>query len=213
MADREHRPPARTSYASRIDEEGQLHLPEPLRDLTGLSPGMDVTLSEGRDGFVVILPAKLATAEDIASWPTEPPPTLREGSEKRVEHLLGHIVGQSDTGDGHLDRLVFSLGTWLDELTYTLGVDWQGPTSRFDAEAYVRRMKWFLTIIAMHDVWSHEGDRPPLKGQGELIGSYAWYRTAKLSGWDSKTAAELVREDRGEEVVGYLDSMAAGAYA
>ena len=70
-----------------------------------------------------------------------------------------------------------------------------------------------LTIIAMHDVWSHESDRLPLRGQGELICSYALHRTAKLSGCGSKTAAELVRQDRGEEVVSYLDGLGTGTFA
>lgn len=213
MPDQKQEATPQSVFSSRIDDEGQVLIPPALCDLTGLRVGMDVTLSEGRDGFVVILPAKLATAEDMASWPTEPPQTLSEGAEDRVEHLLGHIVPAGTAEEGNFNRLIFALGTWMDELTYTLGCEMRGQGESFDAEAYARRMKSCLTIIAMHDVWTHEEERPPLTGHGELIDSYAWYRTAKLSGWGGKTAADLVREGRGEAVVAYLDGRAAGGYA
>lgn len=126
MADREDCPSTRLPYASWIDEDGRVQLPAPLRDLTGLEAGMDVTLSEGRDGFVVNLPAKLATDEDIASWLSEPPPTLREGSEERIQHLLSCWVSDGSLDEHGFDFLTLAVGTRTEDLKAAFGCEVRG---------------------------------------------------------------------------------------
>ena len=43
--------------------------------------------------------------------------------------------------------------------------------------------------------------------------AYAWYRSEPLSGFDGRTAMQLVREGRAQQVLDYIDAADAGVFA
>jgi len=46
-----------------------------------------------------------------------------------------------------------------------------------------------------------------------MIMAYAWYRSEPLSGFSGETAMELVRCDRVQDVLTYIDAVNAGVHA
>jgi uncharacterized protein (DUF2384 family) len=48
---------------------------------------------------------------------------------------------------------------------------------------------------------------------GSALIAYAWYRSEPLSGFSGRTAMQLVREGRAEEVLDYIDAVDAGVHA
>lgn len=108
-----------------------------------------------------------------------------------------------DAENAALDRrkLIALLGTTGDELTRTLGLD-KGATRRMESDDVQRR------IGAMIEVLSKVEPR-----FGSLIMAYAWYRSEPLSGFSGQTAMELVRCDRVQDLLTYIDAVNAGVHA
>ncbi len=48
---------------------------------------------------------------------------------------------------------------------------------------------------------------------GSLFMAYAWYRSQPLPGFSGRTARELVRSGRGQDVLDYLNAVDAGVHA
>ncbi len=48
---------------------------------------------------------------------------------------------------------------------------------------------------------------------GSALMAYAWYRSQPLPGFSGKTAMQLVREGRADEVLEYIDAVDAGVHA
>ncbi len=48
---------------------------------------------------------------------------------------------------------------------------------------------------------------------GSPMMAYAWFRSEPLPGFSGATAMTLVQEDRGQEVLEYIDEVDAGGYA
>ena len=48
---------------------------------------------------------------------------------------------------------------------------------------------------------------------GSALMAYAWFRSEPLSGFSGRTAMQLVREGRAEEVLDFIDAVDAGVYA
>ncbi len=48
---------------------------------------------------------------------------------------------------------------------------------------------------------------------GSALMAYAWYRSEPLSGFAGRTAMQLVREGRADEVLDFIDAVDAGVYA
>ncbi|SMH57956.1 MbcA/ParS/Xre antitoxin family protein [Mesorhizobium australicum] len=48
---------------------------------------------------------------------------------------------------------------------------------------------------------------------GSPLVAYAWYRSQPLPGFSGRTAMQLVREGRVEEVLDYVDAVDAGVYS
>ncbi|BCM20954.1 antitoxin Xre/MbcA/ParS toxin-binding domain-containing protein [Mesorhizobium sp. J8] len=48
---------------------------------------------------------------------------------------------------------------------------------------------------------------------GSALISYAWYRSEPLPGFSGRTAMQLVREGRANEVLDFIDAVDAGIYA
>lgn len=48
---------------------------------------------------------------------------------------------------------------------------------------------------------------------GSALMAYAWYRSEPLVGFSGRTAMQLVRDGRADEVLDYIDAVDAGVYA
>ncbi len=48
---------------------------------------------------------------------------------------------------------------------------------------------------------------------GSALMAYAWYRSEPLPGFSGRTAMQLVREGRAEDVLDFIDAVDAGVYA
>ena len=48
---------------------------------------------------------------------------------------------------------------------------------------------------------------------GSELMAYAWYRSQPLPGFDGRTAMQLVREGKSQQVLEYIDAVDAGVYA
>jgi uncharacterized protein (DUF2384 family) len=48
---------------------------------------------------------------------------------------------------------------------------------------------------------------------GSALIAYAWYRSEPLPGFSGRTAMQLVREGRADEVLDFIDAVDAGVYA
>ncbi|TIQ36254.1 MAG: DUF2384 domain-containing protein [Mesorhizobium sp.] len=48
---------------------------------------------------------------------------------------------------------------------------------------------------------------------GSALMAYAWYRSGPLPGFSGRTAMQLVREGRADEVLDFIDAVDAGIYA
>lgn len=48
---------------------------------------------------------------------------------------------------------------------------------------------------------------------GSALMAYAWYRSEPLPGFSGRTAMQLVREGRADEVLDFIDAVDAGIYA
>ena len=108
-----------------------------------------------------------------------------------------------DAEDGARDprTLIAQLGTTGDELARTLGLD-KDATRRMESDDIERR------IGSMREVLSKVEPR-----FGSMIMAYTWYRSEPLSGFSGQTAMELVRCDRVQDVLTYIDAVDAGMHA
>ncbi len=108
-----------------------------------------------------------------------------------------------DAEDGANDprKLIALLGTTGDELARTLGLD-KDATHRMESDDIQRRLGSMIAVLSKVE--------PRF---GSIIMAYAWYRSEPLSGFSGQTAMELVRCDRVQDVLTYIDAVNAGVHA
>ena len=97
--------------------------------------------------------------------------------------------------------LIAQLGTTGDELARTLGLDKHDPR-RMESDDIQRRIGSMIEVLSKVE--------PRF---GSMIMAYAWYRSEPLSGFSGQTAMELVRCDRVQDVLTYIDAVDAGVHA
>ena len=105
--------------------------------------------------------------------------------------------------DGARDprKLIAQLGTTGDEFARTLGLDKDDPR-RMESDDIQRRIGSMIEVLSKVE--------PRF---GSAIMAYAWYRSEPLSGFSGQTAMELVRCDRVQDVLTYIDAVNAGVHA
>ena len=108
-----------------------------------------------------------------------------------------------DAEDGARDprKLIALLGTTGDEFARTLGLDKDDPR-RMESDDIQRRSGSMIELLSKVE---------PRFGSALL--AYAWYRSEALSGFSGQTAMELVRCDRVQDVLTYIDAVDAGVHA
>lgn len=113
--------------------------------------------------------------------------------------MKSHRDAEDDAHD--LRKLIALLGTTGDELARTLGLD-KDATRRMGSDDIQRRIGSMIEVLSKVE--------PRF---GSMIMAYAWYRSKPLSGFSGQTAMELVRCDRLQDVLTYIDAVNAGVHA
>ena len=96
--------------------------------------------------------------------------------------------------------LIAQLGTTGDELARTLGLDKDDPR-RMESDDIQRRIGSMIEVLSKVE--------PRF---GSMIMAYTRYRSEPLSGFSGQTAMELVRCDRVQDVLTYIDAVDAGVH-
>ena len=107
----------------------------------------------------------------------------------------------ADNGARDARTLIAQLGTTGDELARTLGLDKDDPRP-MESDDIQRRIGSMIEVLSKVE--------PRF---GSMIMTYAWYRSEPLSGFSGQTAMELVRCDRVQDVLTYIDAVNAGVHA
>lgn len=99
-------------------------------------------------------------------------------------------------------RLAEGLGVTLTELAALAGLARNTLTARTSARRVDQALSPVVRILAM---------------AGEMAGSderaAIWFKHQPIPGWAGKTAYDLVREQKAEKVIAYLEAVRAGIYA
>ena len=96
------------------------------------------------------------------------------------------------------------LRTSIDEISRTVGLseDALRLRDRFGSDITQRRLRDLVEILQKLE--------PRL---GSCLMAYAWIRSEPLPGFDGRTAMQLLREDKGQQVMEYVDAVDAGIFA
>lgn len=110
------------------------------------------------------------------------------------------------TDDGLICPRKFAetLRTTCEDIAQTagLGKDAVQPTDRIRSDKTQHRLREMAEIINKVE---------PLTGSALM--AYAWYRSQPLPGFSGLTAMQLVREERADDVLDYIDAVGAGIHA
>ena len=99
-------------------------------------------------------------------------------------------------------RVAESLGITLAELADLAGLARNTLTASSGARRVDAALGPIVRIIAIAGEMAGDETRAAI-----------WFKHQPLPGWDGKTAADLVRENKAEKVVSYLEAVRAGVYA
>jgi uncharacterized protein (DUF2384 family) len=87
-------------------------------------------------------------------------------------------------------------------LTVGLGKDALQRRTRIRSDKTQRRLRELVEVL----------NKVQPRFGSELM-AYAWYRSEPLSGFDGRTAMQLVQEGRAQQVLEYIDAIDAGVHA
>lgn len=101
-------------------------------------------------------------------------------------------------------KIAETLKTTNEEIARTVGLgkDAMQRSARINSDRTQRRLREMVEILNKVE--------PRF---GSALMAYAWYRSEPLSGFDGRTAMQLVRERRAADVLEYVDAVDAGVFA
>lgn len=117
---------------------------------------------------------------------------------------LMDLQSYTDNGLFAPRRIAEALRTSNDEIARTtgLGKDAVQRKARIGSAKTQRRLREMIEVLNKVE--------PRF---GSVLIAYAWYRSEPLSGFDGRTAMQLVREGRADDVLDYVDAIDAGVFA
>ncbi|WP_404385837.1 antitoxin Xre/MbcA/ParS toxin-binding domain-containing protein [Caenispirillum salinarum] len=119
-----------------------------------------------------------------------------------AEAFLNEVV----TPDGAIstDRLISALHVSKTEMAVAFGLsrDAVSKRARLSSRATQARLRDVVEIINRVLPWT-----------GSVPQAFAWYRAQPLPSFGDRTAEDLVKEGRAEDVKAYLSRIAVGGYA
>lgn len=99
-------------------------------------------------------------------------------------------------------RLADILGVTLTELASLAGVARNTLTAKTGARKVDQALSPVVRILAMAGEMAGGEDRAAI-----------WFKHQPIPGWAGKTAYDLVREQKADKVIAYLEAVRAGVYA
>lgn len=99
-------------------------------------------------------------------------------------------------------RLAEGLGVTLTELAALAGLARNTLTARTSARRVDQALSPVVRILAMAGEMAGGDERAAI-----------WFKHQPIPGWAGKTAYDLVREQKAEKVIAYLEAVRAGIYA
>jgi len=115
-----------------------------------------------------------------------------------------HIANFAESGRFEPRKIATALRTSAEEIAMTVGLgkDALERRTRIDSDMTQRRLRELIEVLNKIE---------PRFGS-ELM-AYAWYRSEPLSGFDGRTAMQLVQEGKAQQVLEYIDAGDAGVFA
>jgi hypothetical protein len=98
--------------------------------------------------------------------------------------------------------LAEGLGVTLTELAALAGIARNTLTARSGARKADYALSPLVRILAMASEMAGDDDRAAI-----------WFKHQPIPGWAGKTAYDLVREQKADKVIAYLEAVRAGIYA
>jgi uncharacterized protein (DUF2384 family) len=101
-------------------------------------------------------------------------------------------------------KIAQTLRTSVDDVAQTVGLgkDALQRKARAHSDRTQRRLRELVEIL----------NKVEPRFGSELM-AYAWLRSEPLSGFDGRTAMQLVQEGKAQQVLDYIDAVDAGVYA
>ncbi|MEM1005700.1 MAG: MbcA/ParS/Xre antitoxin family protein [Pseudomonadota bacterium] len=101
-------------------------------------------------------------------------------------------------------KIATTLRTSSEEVAMTVGLakDALQRRTRIQSDKTQRRLRELVEVL----------NKVQPRFGSELM-AYAWYRSEPLSGFDGRTAMQLVQEGKAQQVLDYVDAVDAGVYA
>lgn len=101
-------------------------------------------------------------------------------------------------------KMAAALRTSAEEIALTVGLgkDALQRRSRVTSDKTQRRLRELAEVL----------NKVAPRFGSELM-AYAWYRSEPLPGFDGRTAMQLVREGKAQQVLEYIDAVDAGVFA
>ena len=110
----------------------------------------------------------------------------------------------AEAGQIELRKMAAALRTSAEEIAASVGLgkDAVQRRSRVQSDRTQRRLRELAEVL----------NKVTPRFGSELI-AYAWYRSEPLPGFDGRTAMQLVREGKAQQVLEYIDAVDAGVFA
>lgn len=114
------------------------------------------------------------------------------------------IIDFAEGGQFEPRKIAAALRTSAEEVAMTVGLgkDALQRRSRIQSDKTQRRLRELVEVLNKVE--------PRF---GSQLMAYAWYRSEPLPGFDGRTAMQLVREGRAQQVLEYIDAVDAGVFA
>lgn len=110
----------------------------------------------------------------------------------------------AEAGQFEPRKIASTLQTSADEIAMSVGLgkDALQRRARVVSDKTQRRLRELVEVL----------NKVAPRFGSELM-AYAWYRSEPLSGFDGRTAMQLVKEGKAQQVLDYIDAVDAGIHA
>ena len=115
-----------------------------------------------------------------------------------------HLANFAEGGQFEPRKIAAALRTSAEEIAVTVGLgkDALQRRTRINSDKTQRRLRELVEVL----------NKVEPRFGSELM-AYAWYRAEPLPGFDGRTAMQLVRDGKAQQVLDYIDAVDAGVFA
>lgn len=115
-----------------------------------------------------------------------------------------NLMNFAEAGQFEPRKIAATLRTSSEEIALSLGLakDAVQRRRRIQSDKTQRRLRELVEVI----------NKVEPRFGSDLI-AYAWFRSETLAGFDGRTAMQLVKEGKAQQVLDYIDAVDAGVFA